>query len=62
MRRRSNMRIYAASIRPVLTYAVETRAEPGATEKLLMTIEIRQMIATTRYTIMNRKRNEFISL
>ncbi|XP_045462678.1 uncharacterized protein LOC123672567 [Harmonia axyridis] len=47
-------------VRPVMTYAVETRAENTVTKRLLRTTEMRALRSIAGYTLLNRKRNEEI--
>lgn len=60
MSTRSKVRIYKTCVRPVLTYAVETRAENTITKRLLRTAEMRILRSIAGYTLFDHKRNEEI--
>ncbi|XP_044760217.1 uncharacterized protein LOC123317675 [Coccinella septempunctata] len=57
---RSKVRIYKTCVRPVMTYAIETRAENTATKRLLRTTEMRALRSIAGYALLDRKRNEEI--
>mgnify|MGYP006948248671 FL=1 len=54
------VRLYKTCVRPVMTYAIETRAETAATKKLLRTTEMKTLRSIAGYTLRDRKRNELI--
>lgn len=45
---KTKVRIYKACVRPVLTYAVETRAETAKTKQIFRTTEMRTLRAIRR--------------
>lgn len=56
----SKVRIYKTCVRPILSYAVETRAETTTTKRLLRTTEMRTLRSITGYTLRDRQRSEEI--
>ena len=57
---RSNIRIYKTCVRPIMTYAIDTRAENTITKSLVRTTEIRNLKSITGYTLYDHKRSEEI--
>lgn len=60
MSTRSKVRIYKTCVRPVMTYAIETRAENTITKRLLRTTEMRTLRSIAGYTLYDQKRSEEI--
>ncbi|XP_048520668.1 uncharacterized protein LOC125503803 [Dendroctonus ponderosae] len=60
MSRGSKVRIYKTCVRPVMTYAAETRAENTTTKRLLRTTEMRVLRSITGHTLYDMKRSEEI--
>lgn len=60
MRLESKVRVYKTCVRPVMTYAIETRAETTKTTHLLRTTEMRILRCITGNTLRDRVRNEDI--
>ena len=54
----SKVRIYKTIVRPVLTYASETRAETTYTQQLLWTIEMKTIRATHGKTLRDKIRSD----
>ena len=54
----SKVRIYKTIVRPVLTYASETRAETTYTQQLLRTIEMKTIRATHGKTLRDKIRSD----
>ncbi|XP_072766481.1 uncharacterized protein [Anoplolepis gracilipes] len=57
---RSKVRIYKTCIRPILTYAVETRADITRTKRILRTTEMRTLRAIRGVNLGDRMRSEQI--
>lgn len=55
------IRINKTCIRPVMTYAVEARAETASTKQLLRTTGLRTQISIAGYTLMERERNALVT-
>lgn len=53
---KSKMRIYKTCIRPIMTYAAETRAETTPTKRILRTAEMRTLRNITGNTLRYRRR------
>ena len=51
------VRIYKACVRPIMTYAVETRSDTTKTKAALRTTEMRTLRSITGHTLLDRKRN-----
>lgn len=60
MSTRSKVRIYKTCVRPIMTYAIETRAENTTTKRLLRSTEMRTLRSITGYTLLDHKRSEEI--
>lgn len=58
MSNKSKVRIYKTCVRPIMTYAIETRAENTTTKRLLRTTEMRTLRSMSGFTLLDRKRNE----
>lgn len=56
----SKVRIYKTCVRPVMTYAVETRAENSTTKRITRTAEMRVLRSIAGYTLRDHQRNEDI--
>lgn len=54
----SKVRIYRTCVRPVLTYAAETRAETSHTKRLLRTTEMKVLRSIRGISLRDRVRNE----
>lgn len=57
---KTKVRIYKACVRPVLTYAVETRAETAKTKQIFRTTEMRTLRAIRRVSLQDRMRSNEI--
>ena len=56
----SKARIYRTAVRPILTYAAETRADTNRTKRALRTTEMRVLQAIAGVTLRNRKKSNKI--
>ena len=56
----SKIRIYKTCVRPIMTYAIETRAEKTSTKQLLRTTEMRTLRSIAGYSLRDKQRNEEI--
>ncbi|PSN36755.1 hypothetical protein C0J52_19376 [Blattella germanica] len=56
----SKTRIYKTCVRPIMTYAAETRADTKKTEQLVSTNKMKILRSITGYTLYNKKTNEEI--
>lgn len=56
----SKIRIYKTCVRPILTYATETRAETKRTQQMMTTVEMRILRSISGYSLYDRKTNEEI--
>ncbi|XP_044754993.1 uncharacterized protein LOC123313947 [Coccinella septempunctata] len=60
MSKHSKTRIYKTCVRPIMTYAIETRADNKRTKSILRTTEMKILITISGYTLRDRKRNTAI--
>ena len=56
----SKAKIYRIAVRPILTYAVETRADTNQTKRALRTTEIRALRAIAGVTLRDRQKGNKI--
>lgn len=56
----SKVRIYKACVRPIMTYAAETRAETAETKRMARTNEMRVLRAITGNTLRDQRRSDEI--
>ena len=56
----SKVRIYKTCVRPIMTYAAETRADTAKTKRMLRTTEMKTLRAITGISLMDRVRNDTI--
>ena len=56
----SKTRIYKTCVRPIMTYATETRAETAATKQLLRTTEMKTLRSILGKTFGDRVKNSNI--
>ncbi|XP_044753795.1 uncharacterized protein LOC123313132 [Coccinella septempunctata] len=57
MNKKAKVRIYKTCVRPVLTYAIETRADNKKTKNIIRTTEVKILRNISGYTLRDRKRN-----
>ncbi|XP_045465000.1 uncharacterized protein LOC123674152 [Harmonia axyridis] len=57
MNKKAKVRIYKTCVRPVLTYATETRADNQKTKNIIRTTEMKILRNISGYTLRDRKRN-----
>ncbi|XP_044760904.1 uncharacterized protein LOC123318360 [Coccinella septempunctata] len=60
MSKQSKTRIYKTCVRPIMTYAIETRADNKRTKSILRTTEMKILRTISGYTLRDRKRNTAI--
>ncbi|XP_045475000.1 uncharacterized protein LOC123680922 [Harmonia axyridis] len=60
MLQETKVRLYKAMVRPIMTYAVETRAETERTKQKLRTIEMRILRRISGVTLRDRQTNKSI--